>query len=201
MTACLRNVKITPEAYDSLIDLQEKLHHNICRKRTLVAIGVHDLDTLSPPFTYSCDPPKQIKFKPLNQTKEFVADELMEFYLKDSHLKPYVPIIKDEPRYPVIRDSKGVVLSLPPIINGDHSKVTTSTKNIFIECTATDLTKAQVVLDTMVTMLSEHLEKPFEAEATQVLYKANNETKIYPLLEYKLETVDVPATNKVVGIE
>lgn len=45
--------------------------------------------------------------------------------------------------YPVIYDSKGVVLSLPPIINGDHSKITLNTKNIFIECTATDLTKVK----------------------------------------------------------
>jgi phenylalanyl-tRNA synthetase beta chain len=87
-------MNITLESYDSLIDLQEKLHHNICRKRTLVAIGVHDLDKLNPPFTYSCEPPKEIKFRPLNQTKEFVADELMEFYQKDTHLKPYLPIIK-----------------------------------------------------------------------------------------------------------
>lgn len=26
---------------------QDKLHQNICRKRTLVAIGTHDLDTIS----------------------------------------------------------------------------------------------------------------------------------------------------------
>lgn len=30
---------------------------------------------------------------------------------------------------------------MPPIINGDHSKITLNTKNVFIECTATDLTK------------------------------------------------------------
>ena len=47
----------------------------------------------------------------------------------------------DSPVYPVVEDSNGVVLSLPPIINGDHSKITLSTKNILIECTATDLTK------------------------------------------------------------
>lgn len=41
----------------------------------------------------------------------------------------------------MVYDSNGVVLSLPPIINGDHSKITLDTKNIFIECTATDLTK------------------------------------------------------------
>lgn len=37
----------------SFIDLQDKLHQNICRRRTLVAIGTHDLDTIQGPFTYN----------------------------------------------------------------------------------------------------------------------------------------------------
>lgn len=59
----------------------------------------------------------------------------------DSHLKQYLPIIRDSPVYPVIRDADGVVLSMPPIINGHHSRITLDTRNVFIECTATDLTK------------------------------------------------------------
>ena len=54
--------------------------------------------------------------------------------------------------YPVIYDSNDVVLSMPPIINGNHSKITLDTKNVFIECTGTDLTKTKIVLDTIVTM-------------------------------------------------
>ena len=36
----------------------------------------------------------------------------------ESHLKQYLPIIRDKPVYPVIFDANGVVLSMPPIING-----------------------------------------------------------------------------------
>ena len=79
----------------------------------------------------------------MNQTKEFTAVELMEMYSKDSHLKAYLPIIRDSPVYPVIYDSNNVVLSMPPIINGDHSKISVNTKNVFIECTGTDLTKTK----------------------------------------------------------
>ena len=42
------------------------------------------------------------------------------------------------------------VLSLPPIINGAHSAIRLSTRNVLIECTATDLTKAKIVLNTVV---------------------------------------------------
>lgn len=51
-----------------------------CRKRSLVAIGTHDLDTISGPFTYTAKPPGDISFKPLNQTKEYTATQLMSLY-------------------------------------------------------------------------------------------------------------------------
>lgn len=80
VTAVLRNIIFTETSYNNFIELQDKLHQNICRKRTLVAIGTHDLDTLKPPFVYDAKPPSEIKFKPLNQTKEMTAVELMDFY-------------------------------------------------------------------------------------------------------------------------
>jgi phenylalanyl-tRNA synthetase beta chain len=67
VTAVVRGVTLTKDSYDSLIDLQEKLHHNICRKRALVAIGIHDLDKIHGPFTYEALPPEEIVFQPLNQ--------------------------------------------------------------------------------------------------------------------------------------
>uniref|UniRef100_A0A8C8CBN8 Phenylalanine--tRNA ligase beta subunit n=1 Tax=Oncorhynchus tshawytscha TaxID=74940 RepID=A0A8C8CBN8_ONCTS len=166
VAAVLRNITFTQERYDSFIELQEKLHQNVCRKRTLVAIGTHDLDTISGPFTYTAKPPGDIRFKPLNQAKEYTAQELMSLYKTDSHLRHYLHIIEDEAVYPVIYDSNGIVLSMPPIINGDHSKISLNTKNVFIECTATDLTKAKIVLDMMVTMFCEYCEEPF-TESTE----------------------------------
>ena len=44
---------------------------------------------------------------------------------------------------------------------GEHTKITLETKNVFIECTATDLTKAKITLDTVVTMFSQYCEEPF----------------------------------------
>lgn len=78
--AILRNVKFTQARYESFIALQDKLHQNLARQRTLVAIGTHDLDTIKGPFTYEALPPEEIKFVPLNQTKSMNAVELMKFY-------------------------------------------------------------------------------------------------------------------------
>ena len=60
----------------SFLDLQDKLHFNICRRRSLVAIGTHNLDSIQPPFYYKALPAEQVKFVPLNQTREFNAREV-----------------------------------------------------------------------------------------------------------------------------
>jgi phenylalanyl-tRNA synthetase beta chain len=169
--AILRNISFDAKGYKSFIDLQEKLHFNICRRRTLVAIGTHDDDKVQGPFTYKALPPKDIKFKPLNQDREMDAEEMMHFYETDpkgAAIKEYVKIIKDSPVYPVIYDANGKVLSLPPIINGDHSKIELGTKNVFIECTATDLTKARTTLNTVVCMFSQHCKEQYEVEQVEV---------------------------------
>jgi phenylalanyl-tRNA synthetase beta chain len=76
-------------------------------------------------------------------------------------MSKFLPIIRDKPKYPVVLDSNGVVCSLPPIINGDHSKIKLTTRNVLIECTATDITKANVVLNTVVTMFSQYCTSKF----------------------------------------
>ncbi|RCN41161.1 phenylalanine--tRNA ligase, beta subunit [Ancylostoma caninum] len=201
VAAILRNISFDADSYASFIDLQDKLHQNICRKRTLVAIGTHDLDTISGPFRYTAELPSNIKFIPLNQTRQFTAEELMNFYSTDSHLKTYLPIIRDKERYPVIYDSNNVVCSMPPIINGEHSKITLNTKNVFIEATATDLQKAIVVLDTVVTMFSQYCEKPFTIEPVEVIYEQDGRKEVYPVLSCREIMVRVSEINTKIGFQ
>lgn len=101
--AILRNLKFTPLSYASFIDLQvrsiphlcslgctfsllslyqqDKLHQNLARRRTLVAVGTHDLDKIAPgDITYEALSPKEIKFAPLNKTQVYTAEEMMELY-------------------------------------------------------------------------------------------------------------------------
>jgi len=198
--AVLRNVKFTPDSYQSFIKLQDKLHQNLCRNRTLVAIGTHDLDTIQPPFIYNAEKPKEIKFRSLNQQKEMEGDELLEFYLKDTHLRRYVLIIQDSDVYPVIRDANQVVLSLPPLINGDHSKMSVETKNVFIECTAVDLHKANVVLNMMVTMFAQYCQTPYEIEPVEV-EQVDGKVTVFPNLTDRIEEVSVKKINQRIGID
>lgn len=76
---------MSQQAYDSFIDLQDKLHQNLCRARKMVAIGTHDLDTIQGPFRYMAKAPRDIKFAPLNKQQEYTAEELMELYEVSRH--------------------------------------------------------------------------------------------------------------------
>ena len=121
--------KTQKENYDSFIDLQDKLHQNLARQRTLSSIGTHDLDSVQGPFSYVAEEPEKINFVALKQTVKMSAPQLMELYEKDSFMKQYVPIIKNKPKYPLIKDASGIICSLPPIINGEHSKVSNCSFN------------------------------------------------------------------------
>nr|CAD2186056.1 unnamed protein product [Meloidogyne enterolobii] len=195
--AVLRDIKLDADIYSSFIDLQDKLHQNIGRKRTLASIGTHDLDTIKGPFKYCARKPEEIIFKPLNQNKEFNGLELMEFY-KESHLREYLPIIRDKPLYPVIYDSQGIVCSLPPIINSDHSKITLNTKNIFIEATGTDLKKLEIVLDTVVTIFSQYCKEPFLVEPVEIV--DGKVSCVYPKFKAWKGKVDVKNMSRKIGI-
>ena len=111
-----------------------------------------------------------------------------------------MPIIQSKEYYPIIQDVNQVVLSLPPIINGEHSKITLNTRNVFIECTATDMHKAEIVLDTMVTMFSEYCAVKFQIEAVQVT-QLDGSSRIFPTLEQRYEVVDAGLVNRKIGIE
>ena len=198
--AILRNIKFTQARYDNFIDLQDKIHQNLARHRTLVAIGTHDLDTIQPPFVYEALPPNEFRFAPLNREEVFSGSELMELYEKDRNLGRYLPIIRDSPVYPIIFDSRRQVLSMPPIINSNHSKITLDTKNVFIDVTALDKTKLDIVINELVAMFSEYCSEPYVIEPIRVIYPDGREV-ITPNLDPRKTTLHVSYVNRCTGLK
>lgn len=171
VSAIVRDVKFTQTSFNSFIDYQDKLHHNLCRKRTLVAIGTHDLDNIdTSSITYSAQPPEDIVFTALSQSEAMDGRSLFQVLEKDRQLSSYLHIIQNEPMWPVIRDGRGEVLSLPPIINSEYSKVSLQTTNVFIECTATDLGKACATLNSVINSIRMHTRRKNQVETVSVIY-------------------------------
>lgn len=164
----MRNVTFTEKTYKAFIAAQEKLHDTFCRARKYASIGTHDLDTIKGPFKYVAKDPKDFEFVPLNNEVKVNGLGMMEL-LENHKLKEYLPLIRDSPVYPLVLDSNEVVCSVPPIINGEHSKISINTKNVLIEVTALNRPKAYVCLNTLIWSFSEYCEKAFEVEPVQII--------------------------------
>ncbi|KAK9171025.1 phenylalanine--tRNA ligase beta subunit [Cryptosporidium meleagridis] len=185
LCAILRDLSFNEDIYKSFIDYQEKLHNNICRKRSLVSIGTHDLDMIEGPFCYDAKPHNEIKFVPLIGSTEVDGNQLLDLLNKHQQLKKYVSLVENEILLPVVTDSKGIVLSVPPLINGSQSKITLNTRNVFIEVTATDYNRASIVLNQIVSSFSMYCKNKFEIEPVKVEY----EHSTYPPFPHKYEVL------------
>ncbi len=125
-----------------LISMQEDLHNGIGRKRKKSSIGIHDLDSIKFPVFYTTKN-KDFSFIPLNQLKEFTVKEI----LKDLDVgKEYGDIVKEFPNVPILLDSNNNVLSFPPVINGEITRIGSKTNNIFVEVTSTNKRSAEDML-------------------------------------------------------
>ncbi|MBI2183413.1 MAG: phenylalanine--tRNA ligase subunit beta [Thaumarchaeota archaeon] len=131
----VRGLHFDDESIRQLISMQEDLHAGIGRKRRRVSIGIHNFDVVDPPFHYVAAPPS-FRFPPLGYTEPMTMAEILE---KTEQGKTYGHIVKEFSNYPLITDANGKVLSFPPIINGERTRVSAATKNLFIDVTGTDL--------------------------------------------------------------
>ncbi|MEM3397069.1 MAG: phenylalanine--tRNA ligase subunit beta [Thermoplasmata archaeon] len=144
--AVVENIEIDGNYIAELMQIQEKLHETIGRKRKKLAIGIHDLDKVTPPFTYKALKPESIAFEPLGFNEVMNLREILEKHPKGIE---YAWILEDAEKYPVILDENGNVLSFPPIINGNLTEVTENTRNLFIDMTGTDLRTLKFALNVL----------------------------------------------------
>ena len=150
-SAVIRNVAFDDESILSVMALQEALHWAVGRGRSKVAIGIHDLDTVAPPFHYVASP-RGRKFVPLDFTEELTLEDILEQHLKG---RDYAKIVRDFPLFPLITDDEDHVCSFPPIINGERTRVTTGTKNILLDVTGTDQRAVNVAANIICTAMAE----------------------------------------------
>ena len=117
-----------------LMEHQEKLHFALGRGRRRASIGVHDLSTLHPPFKVRAVD-RNHKFTPLAMDEEISIEEILSNHPKGVE---FAHLLQGMEKVPIIEDSKGAVLSFPPIINGNHTTVQPKTRDLFIDVTGWD---------------------------------------------------------------
>jgi phenylalanyl-tRNA synthetase beta chain len=186
--AVIRGVTFDDESIQSIMSLQESLHWAVGRGRSKVAIGIHDLDTVTPPFRYIASP-RSRKFVPLDYTEEMSMDEILEKHPKG---RDYAKIVRDFPLFPLIVDKDDHVLSFPPIINGERTRVTIDTRNILLDTTGTDKRAVGVAVNIICTAM---------AEAGAEIQSVEIDGRQVPTLEPAERIVSVPECSRLLGIE
>jgi len=141
--AIVRGLDMDDAALESLIQLQEKLHATMGRKRAKGAIGVHDLtmlkgdsvtDETGKSITYTSADPDEATFVPLDADAEMTPREVMASHETG---QTYGDLVADFDRVPAIYDAIGL-FSFPPVINGRRTEVSVDSRDLFIEMTGTD---------------------------------------------------------------
>ncbi|MBX8641174.1 MAG: phenylalanine--tRNA ligase subunit beta [Thermoplasmata archaeon] len=188
----VRNIVMDDGALKSLIDLQEKLHLTVGRRRKKVSIGIHDLDRVTPPFLFRAYGGKEISFEPLGMTDVMTPDEIVRRHEKGIE---YGPLLGGGP-YPCITDARGKVLSMPPIINGTVSALTEKTRNVLFDVNGVDTAVCSRVLNILCSALSER-----GGIIESAVVESGGSTERYPDMAFDHMTVPSSLVNSVTGLK
>ncbi len=170
--AIVRDVSLTAGSLESLIQLQEKLHETMGRRRVKAAIGIHDLAMLKggtapeggdAEITYRGIDGDEARFVPLESDSEMTPSAVLEEHPTG---REYADVVAGYERLPAIYDELGL-FSFPPIINGRRTEVTPETRDLFIELTGTE----QWTIDKMLNIVCYALDaRGGRIEALDVVY-------------------------------
>ncbi len=189
----VENVDFSGNKLKQIMDFQEDLHWVLGRDRKKVAIGIHNLDVLKPPFYYQAANPDQESFIPLEMDEEMSLRDITQNHTKGVK---YAHLVNKYHKYPLITDSKGDVLSMPPIINGELTKLGEDTKNILVDVTGTDENAVNHTLNIIMTSFAESGAK---LKSLNVLYEDRRvET---PQLMPKKKEIRVQNAQKIIGVD
>ncbi len=191
--AVVRGLKIDYDTIRELMEMQEALHWMIGRDRRKASIGVHNLDAVKPPFSYLTCSPNEIKFIPLDKNEEMTPQEVLEKHEKGIAYRSEIDFAS---RYPLIVDRNGQVLSFPPIINGELTRVVEGTQNLFIDVTGTEINAIQRSLNVLVTALAD-----MGASIETVNVKYFDKVLVTPDLNPQIMKLHVDYSNERLGVD
>jgi len=192
VTAVVKKVEFDDPLIRSIIQMQEKLHVTHGRKRRKVAIGLHNLKPIKFPVTYTTKPP-DFKFRPLGERFE---KSLKEILTETPKGQEYAWVLEGAGEYPMILDAKGMVLSMPPIINGEYTRIDEATNSLLIDITGTDLKAITEALNVITTTFADR-----GAEVYSVENRYRDHVAVTPDLSPRTMKLDNGYVNRTLGLE
>ena len=188
-----KNGTLDDESIRNLVGMQEDLHNGLGRRRAKASIGFHDLSQLEFPLRYDTVS-SNASFSPLGYKGAIkIAEILKETDAGRKHGK----ILGSTKIFPVLLDASDHIISLPPIINGDSTKINRNSRDLFVEATGTNLSLLEDVLAIMAITLSD---MKFDIESVVIIY--GKESIVSPNLQLrKFEGLELSYINSVLGIQ
>ena len=192
--AIIKNLSLNDERIKELIDIQEKLHTTIGRKRKKLAIGIYPLEKIKLPITFKALEPDKIKFIPLESpgNKEMSGLQILQRHPAG---RDYAHLLAGKTKFPIFVDASKNILSMPPIINSQLTgKVTEETKDVFVEVSGFDYETQKKTLNIIITTMAE-----MGGEIYRMEIKGAPE-KISPTLSPEKNKLTMENTNKLLGL-
>jgi len=180
----VKGVKINHETIQNLMQMQEKLHDTVGRRRKKVAVGIHDLKEIKFPLEYAVG--EDETFVPLDCDEEMGLDDVL-----DEHPKGVAYAALSRHGKVVITDQKGII-SFPPIINSERTRVNEKTTDILLDVTGSSKEAVEGVLNIIAASF---------ADAGGILYSVEIGGKEYPNMEWKKMKYNEAEANRVLGLE
>ncbi len=120
-----------------LIQTQEKLTWNFGRKRRSISMGIYRSDLIEYPVHYKAVDPDSTRFVPLQMERELSMRQMLTEHPKGVE---FGHIVAELPRFPILTDDRGGILSFPPVINSATiGAVVEGDTTLFVELTGSDL--------------------------------------------------------------
>jgi len=193
LAAIVRGISLDEDAVVDLMEMQEDLHWGIGRNREKASIGVHNLDVVRPPFTFKAVEPHSIRFVPLDMTKEMSPNDVLRKHEKGI---AYRHLVEQSPRYPLLVDRDNEILSMPPIINGELTRIAPDTKNLFLDVTGTEYIAVEKCLNVLSTALAD-----MGGSIEKVRVEYPDRTVLSPDLSPQKMKLRTLAANKLLGLK
>lgn len=178
----------------AIMKLQENLHWGVGRDRKLASIGVYDRAAIRGDISYRTIDPDKEPFVPLGMPgRKMSGRQILETHPKGV---AYAELLAELKRYPVLEDAKRQVLSMPPIINSEETKLKQGTSRVFIDVTGISQAAVTKSLDTLVCSLAE-IGGTIE---TVTIVEANGKQRTTPDLSPRSAEVDLAEAKRWLGL-
>lgn len=136
----MENVNLTETKFREFLQVQTKLHETVCGKREKSTIATHDLMKIplaNGSFVrFTAKDGDKLRIQPLGKNKIVTALELYNELKAEaeaqrkqkqrnvySGIHKYLKLLENQKQFACLEDALGNVISLPPLTNGETTKV------------------------------------------------------------------------------